>query len=86
MLISIALGIVLFQAPASAVTQELIQFEEALVSAWKNGDCPAWGARLAPEWSVTHIDAEVMTRQEALEMCKTQAASLATSHAPRIGS
>ena len=36
MLISIALGLVLIQAPASAVTHELIQFEQALGSAWKN--------------------------------------------------
>ena len=78
MLISIALGLVLIQAPPSAVTQELIQFEQALGGAWKKGDCAAWGALLAPEWSVTHIDAEVITKQEALEMCKTQAALLAT--------
>ena len=29
------------------------------------------GALLADDWSVTHIDAQVITKSEALEMCRT---------------
>src|SRR4029450_12284729 len=38
---------------------------------WKQRDCAGWGALIADDWSVTHIDAQVITKAEALEMCRT---------------
>jgi len=52
------------------VTQELQRIEQQLAATWKKGDCSAWGAMLAPEWSVIHITGDVITKAEALEMCK----------------
>jgi ketosteroid isomerase-like protein len=56
-------------ARASAVGDELERFEQRLAATWKAGDCSAWGAMLAPEWSVIHITGAVMTRAEALQAC-----------------
>src|SRR5262249_47490960 len=36
-----------------------------------NRDCAGWGALLADDWSVTHIDARMITKGEALDMCRT---------------
>ena len=54
-----------------AVTRQLEAIEEQLASEWKNRDCAGWGALLADDWSVTHIDAQVITKPQALEMCRT---------------
>jgi ketosteroid isomerase-like protein len=54
-----------------AVVHQLEQIEEQLASTWKNRDCGAWGALLADDWSVTHINAQVMTKSRALDMCRT---------------
>jgi ketosteroid isomerase-like protein len=54
-----------------AVVHQLERIEEQLASTWKNRDCAAWGALLADDWSVTHINAQVMTKSEALDMCRT---------------
>lgn len=53
------------------VVRELEAIEEQLASTWKNRDCVGWGALLADDWSVTHIDAQVITKDQALEMCRT---------------
>jgi ketosteroid isomerase-like protein len=55
----------------SAVIRQLEAIEEQLASTWKNHDCDGWGAFLADDWSVTHIDAQVITKTRALEMCRT---------------
>jgi Domain of unknown function (DUF4440) len=54
-----------------AVIRELEMMEEQLASTWGNRDCAGWGALLASDWSVTHIDGNVITKEQALEMCRT---------------
>lgn len=56
-------------AHASPVSDELQRFEQRLAATWKAGECSAWGAMLAPEWSVIHITGAVMSRVEALRAC-----------------
>lgn len=58
-------------AHTSPVSAELHRLEQRLAATWKAGDCSAWGAMLAPEWSVIHITGAVMTRAEALRACTT---------------
>jgi ketosteroid isomerase-like protein len=55
----------------AAAVRQLEAIEEQLASTWKNHDCAGWGALLADDWSVTHIDAQVITKDQALEMCRT---------------
>ena len=55
---------------AASVTRQLEDLEQELAAAWKTGNCEAWGAIVAPEWSVVHITGDVMTRAQALEMCR----------------
>jgi ketosteroid isomerase-like protein len=70
---ALALGIIAGQSGASAsVSEELTQIEAQLAATWKSGECEAWGAFLAPELSVIHITADVITRSQALEMCQTR--------------
>lgn len=71
MLLELALVLVLHQGLASPdVVKDLERLEQDLASTWKKGDCAAWGAMLAPEWSVIHINGAVITRAQALEMCR----------------
>jgi hypothetical protein len=60
----------LLQQPDSATVRDLESIEHQLASTWKAGDCDAWGALLAPEWTVIHITADIITKVEALKMCK----------------
>ena len=55
----------------AAVVRQLEAIEEQLASTWKNRDCAGWGALLSDDWSVTHIDAQVITKEQALEMCRS---------------
>jgi ketosteroid isomerase-like protein len=55
----------------AAATRQLEEIEEQLAATWRNHDCAGWGALLADDWSVTHIDAQVITKDQALEMCRT---------------
>jgi ketosteroid isomerase-like protein len=55
----------------AAVVRQLEAIEERLASTWKNRDCSGWGALLSDDWSVTHLDAQVITKEQALEMCRT---------------
>ena len=64
-------------ADADTVERELKQIVQDLAVAWKGRQCDAWGAYIAPEWSVIHIDGAVITRQQAMQMCESQ-----TSEAP----
>jgi ketosteroid isomerase-like protein len=63
---------------SSDVARELTRFEHQLGATWKKGDCDAWGAMVAPDWSVIHMTGEVITRAQALEMCRTPAVSIET--------
>src|SRR5437764_379182 len=56
---------------AAAVVKELEQIEQQLAATWKKGDCDGWGRIVAPEWSVIHIDANTLTRAQALQMCRS---------------
>jgi ketosteroid isomerase-like protein len=62
----------MLQAPQdAAVVQQLEMIEEQLASRWKNRDCAGWAELLVDDWTVTHIDAQVISKSEALEMCRT---------------
>jgi hypothetical protein len=60
----------LLQPSDSATVRELEGIEHQLAVTWKAGDCDAWGALLAPEWTVIHITGAIITKSEALKMCK----------------
>jgi ketosteroid isomerase-like protein len=78
--IALILTLVLAQAAATSanVTAELTQFEQRLGASFTKGDCAAWGAMLAPDWSVIHITGEIVGRAQALETCPTSAATIET--------
>ena len=57
--------------PNPAVARELERIEQQLAITWQNRDCAGWGALLADDWSVTHINADVITKAQAMEMCRT---------------
>lgn len=69
MIVEAALVLAIGGQSDAAVVRELEKMEHQLAETYKAGDCAAWGAMLAPEWSVTHITAEVLTKAQALEMC-----------------
>ena len=76
MVLVLALVLTLAQSNAGStaeVTRELTRLEQQLAASWQAGDCVAWSAMLAPEWSVIHITGAVVTRAEALEMCRAPA-------------
>jgi ketosteroid isomerase-like protein len=54
----------------SETIRDLAAIEQKLASAWANRDCAGWSALLADDWSVTHIDAQVVTKAQALDMCR----------------
>jgi len=58
------------QAPP-ALVKELEQIEDQLAETYRKHDCAGWGALLGDEWRVTHISGEVITKQAALELCRT---------------
>lgn len=55
---------------AVSVAEELTEIVRQLAAAWQSGDCERWGSFIAPEWSVTHITGDVLTKAQALEMCR----------------
>ena len=61
----------------SASEVEIEELEHRLAATWKSGDCAGWGALIAPEWSVTHINGAVITREQALAMCHAPAVQIA---------
>jgi len=69
MIVEAALVLAIGGQSDAAVVRELEKMEHQLAETYKAGDCAAWGAMLAPEWSVTHITAQVITKAQALEMC-----------------
>jgi hypothetical protein len=70
--LALLLWIAASQSASAAVTRELEQIEQELAATWKARNCHAWIARVAPEWSVTHIDGTVLTRAQAQTMCRAQ--------------
>lgn len=62
----------MLQATADpAIVRQLETLEAQLAATWKNRDCAGWGALLADDWTVTHINAQIITKAQALEMCRT---------------
>jgi len=57
-------------APSPEVEQELTRIEQQLADTYERGDCDAWGALLAPEWSVIHITGATITKTEAVATCR----------------
>jgi ketosteroid isomerase-like protein len=53
------------------LVRELETIEQQLAATWKARDCAGWSALLADDWTVTHVDAQIISKQEALEMCRT---------------
>ena len=51
--------------------RDLTALEEQLAAAWRRHDCEGWGALLADDWSVTHINGQLITKREAMEMCRS---------------
>lgn len=71
MINELALVLTLGHQSPSPVVRELEQIEQRLAATYQAGDCAAWGAMLAPEWSVTHITAAVISKAEALDTCQS---------------
>jgi hypothetical protein len=66
------------------VTEDLQQIEQQLAATWKKGDCDGWARLVAPEWSVTHITGEVMTRARVLQMCRGSENPIAESTVDQV--
>jgi ketosteroid isomerase-like protein len=78
MVIQLALVLVLGQATDVSAVQHFERIEQQLAATWQKGDCPGWGAMLAPEWSVIHVTGNVITKAEALKMCQAPRAQVET--------
>jgi ketosteroid isomerase-like protein len=76
MLLALVLAIAMNEGSDKNVVRQLGDFEQRLAATWQKGDCSAWGLMLAPDWSVIHVTGDVITKEQALAMCK----------APRSGS
>ena len=70
----LALSVAFGQAADAAVERELTDIVQRLGLAWRSRDCDAWGTMIAPEWSVTHTTGRVLTKPQALDMCRAQTA------------
>jgi hypothetical protein len=55
----------------AAVVRQPEAVEAQLASTWKDHDCAGWSALLADDWTATHIDAQVIKKDQALEVCRT---------------
>lgn len=72
MIVELAIAIAALQPiDSAATTKELEAFEQRLAETWKAGDCAGWGDMLAPEWSVIHITGRIISKAEAVELCKS---------------
>jgi hypothetical protein len=60
----------MMQAAPPAVVRELEAIEYGLAETYKKHDCAGWGALLGDEWQVTHITGQIITKQEALGLCR----------------
>jgi len=57
------------QAPP-ALVQELTAYEEKLASTYQSHDCDAWAALLADEWSMIHLTGVVLSKKDAVAICR----------------
>lgn len=73
MTLMLVLALALTQSETGEIARELIKIEQALAANWKEGNCSAWGAMLDSEWSVIHLTGTIITKAEALQMCKAAA-------------
>ncbi len=78
MIVEMVLALAVSQGANASVARELERIGQRLAATWQKGDCSAWGAMLAPEWSVIHVTGDVITRAEALEMCTAPRTSIET--------
>ena len=69
MVLGMVLALVVSQGTEASVVRALEQIEQRLATTWQAGDCSAWGAMIAPGWSVIHVNGEVITNAQALQMC-----------------
>ena len=77
--LALALTLLAGQPPDSSTTaRELTEIEGRMATTWKNGDCDGWAAIVAPDWSVIHLNGTVLTRDEALRMCRAPEATIET--------
>ena len=76
MILAIVLAALASQGGDPSVKRELELIEQRLAATWRNGDCQAWGALVAPGWSVIHITGDVITKAKALEMCNAPRAAI----------
>lgn len=84
-ILALALGLAQSNSSESAeVARELTRIEQQLADTWRRGHCSAWGAMLAPDWSVIHLTGTVITKAEALQMCKASAVPIETFEVDEI--
>lgn len=72
----LALGLLAQPADTADITRELEGVEQEIARTWKNGECEAWSALVASEWSVVHITGAVMSKADVLRQCADPAAKL----------
>lgn len=68
--LALVLMLIAGQSEESATVRDLKQLEQQLATTWQNRDCDGWGATLATDWSVIHITGAVITKAQALEVCR----------------
>jgi ketosteroid isomerase-like protein len=76
--LTLALWLAAGQAADPAVTRAIEQIEQQFATTWQKGDCEGWSAMLAPEWSVIHITANIVTKEQAVAMCRDPQLELAS--------
>jgi len=71
-MLALTLAITLFvvQVVDATTIKELDRIEQHLGASWKSGDCDGWGAIIDAGWSVIHVTGAVLTKAQALEMCR----------------
>ena len=78
MILALLAALIVSQGTDASVVRELEQVEQRLAETWQAGDCPGWGAMIAPDWSVIHINGETITKGRALEMCNAPRPAIQT--------
>lgn len=81
MIAFLLLGLSFLQTPSAAppaIVAELRAIEERLSSTYGSRDCDGWGSLLTDQWTVTHITGNVITKQQAVESCRTGPALTST--------
>jgi Domain of unknown function (DUF4440) len=68
--LALVLMLIAGQSEESATVRDLKRLEQQLATTWQNRDCDGWGAILATDWSVIHITGAIITKAQAVEMCR----------------